>query len=211
VPRVKAAIKAQGYPEDRLRVLLVQLVHLIEGGKTAAMSTRAGEFVTLREVLDDVGRDAARFTFLTRRCDSHLDFDLDLARSQSQENPVYYVQYAHARLSSVFKKAKDQGISLSEPSHIDVSLLNTPEEIRLLKQLDIFPCLVAESALALEPYRISYYLTELAGQLHAYYNRHRFVGKDPDLTQARLLLAEMIKRVLHKGLGLLGVSAPDRL
>jgi len=211
VPRVKAAIKALGYPEDRLRVLLVQLVNLMEGGKAEAMSTRAGEFVTLREVLDDVGRDAARFTFLTRRCDSHLDFDLDLAKSQSQENPVYYVQYAHARLSSVFRKAKDEGISLAEPSHIDVSLLSTPEEINLLKQLDLFPRLVADSALALEPYRISYYLTELAGRLHAYYNRHRFVSSDPDLTQARLLLAEVTRKVLSKGLGLLGVSAPERL
>ncbi|NIA08188.1 MAG: arginine--tRNA ligase [Nitrospiraceae bacterium] len=211
VPRVKAAIKAQGYSEDRLRVLLVQLVHLIEGGKTAAMSTRAGEFVTLREVLDDVGRDAARFTFLTRRCDSHLDFDLDLAKKQSQENPVYYVQYAHARLSSVFRKAKEEGICLAEPNYIDVSLLSTPEEINLLKQLDLFPRLVADSALALEPYRISYYLTELAGRLHAYYNRHRFVSSDPDLTQARLLLANVTKRVLCKGLGLLGVSAPERL
>ncbi len=211
VPRVKAAIKAQGYPEDRLRVLLVQLVNLMEGGRPAAMTTRGGEFVTLREVLDDVGRDAARFMFLTRRCDSHLDFDLDLVKSQTQENPVYYVQYAHARLSSVFRKARDKGISLADPGHIDVSLLNTPEEIRLLKQLDLFPCLVAESAIALEPYRISYYLTELAGQLHVYYNRHRFVSDDPDLTQARLFLADVTKRVLHKGLGLLGVSAPDSL
>jgi arginyl-tRNA synthetase len=211
VARVKAAIKALGYKEDKLQVLLVQLVNLLEGGKIKAMSTRAGEFVTLREVLDDVGSDAARFIFLTRRCDSHLDFDLDLARSQSQENPVYYVQYAHARLSSVFRNAGEQEISLAEPQDIDNSLLNTPEDIKLLKQLDVFPCLVADAALALEPYRVSYYLTDLAGQLHGYYTRHRFITDDPDLTQARLLLAGVTRRVFRKGLGLLGVSAPEKM
>ncbi|OPL16051.1 MAG: arginine--tRNA ligase [delta proteobacterium ML8_D] len=211
VARVKAIIKALGYQEDKLQVLLVQLVNLLQGGKIKAMSTRAGEFVTLREVLDDVGKDAARFIFLTRRCDSHLDFDLDLAKSQSQENPVYYVQYAHARLSSVFRNAAEQGISLAEPQDIDVSLLNTPEDIKLLKQLDALPCLVADAALALEPYRVSYYLTGLAGQLHGYYTRHRFITDNPDLTQARLLLAYVTKTVFRKGLGLLGVSAPEKM
>ena len=211
IARVKAAIRALGYQEDKLQVLLVQLVNLLEGGKIKAMSTRAGEFVTLREMLDDVGSDAARFIFLTRRCDSHLDFDLDLARSQSQENPVYYVQYAHARLSSVFRNAGEQGISLAEPQDIDISLLSTPEDIKLLKQLDVFPCLVADAALALEPYRVSYYLTDLAGQLHGYYTRHRFITDDPDLTQARLLLADVTRKVFRKGLGLLGVSAPEKM
>lgn len=211
VARVKAVIKALGYQEDKLQVLLVQLVNLVEGGKIKAMSTRAGEFVTLREVLDDVGSDAARFIFLTRRCDSHLDFDLDLARSQNQENPVYYVQYAHARLSSVFRNAKEQGISLAEPQDVDISLLSTPEDIKLLKQLDAFPGLVADAALALEPYRVSYYLTELAGQLHGYYTRYRFITDDPDLTQARLLLADVTRRVFRKSLGLLGVSAPEKM
>jgi len=211
VARVKAAIKALGYQKDKLEVLLVQLVNLLEGGKIKAMSTRSGEFVTLREVLDDVGSDAARFIFLTRRCDSHLDFDLDLARSQNQENPVYYVQYAHARLSSVFRNAGEQEVSLAKPQDIDISLLSTPEDIKLLKQLDAFPCLVADAALALEPHRVSYYLTELAGQLHGYYTRHRFITDDPDLTQARLLLADVTKRVFRKGLGLLGVSAPEKM
>ena len=211
VARVKAAIKALGYQEDKLQVLLVQLVSLLEGGRIKAMSTRAGEFVTLREVLDDVGSDAARFMFLTRRCDSHLDFDLALARSQSQENPVYYVQYAHARLSSIFRNAREQEISLAKPQDIDVSLLSTPQDIKLLKQLDAFPCLVADAALALEPYRVSYYLTELASQLHGYYTRHRFITDDEDLTQARLLLARVTRRVFRKGLGLLGVSAPEEM
>jgi arginyl-tRNA synthetase len=211
VPRVKAAVEALGYSGKTLHVLLVQLVNLLEGGKLKAMSTRAGEYVTLREVLDDVGRDAARFIFLTRRCDSHLDFDLDLARSQGQENPVYYVQYAHARLASVFRNADEQGIVPAPPETVDVSLLENPEDLQLLKRLNAFPQIVRDSALTLEPHRISYYLTDLAGQLHGYYARYRFISDNKELTQARLLLARVAKTVLRKGLGLLGVSAPERM
>ncbi len=210
VPRVKAALKALGYEPERLNVLLVQLVNLLEGGKVKAMSTRAGEFVTLRQVLDDVGVDATRFIFLTRKCDSHLDFDLDVARKQSQENPVYYVQYAHARLCSVFATAADRGIELA-PDSVDVSLLSDSEEIGLMKFLVRFPEVVAASATSLEPHRISYYLTELAGMLHKYYTKHRFIGDDPELTQARLLLAEVTKTVLRNGLELLGVEAPEKM
>ncbi len=211
VPRVKAAIKALGHDPERLHVLLVQLVNLLEGGELKAMSTRAGEFVTLRQVLDDVGVDATRFIFLTRKCDSHLDFDLDVARKQSQENPVYYVQYAHARLSSVFSMAKARGIGIVEPEEVDLSLLDDPEEIRLMKFLARFPEVVSGSALSLEPHRISYYLTELAGMLHKYYTTHRFIGDDPGLTQARLLLAEVTRTVLKNGLDLLGVHAPEKM
>ncbi len=211
VPRVKAAIKALGHDPERLHVLLVQLVNLLEGGKLKAMSTRAGEFVTLRQVLDDVGVDATRFIFLTRKCDSHLDFDLDLARKQSQENPVYYVQYAHARLSSVFAMARERGIETVEPGKVELSLLDDPEEIRLMKFLARFPEVVSGSAVSLEPHRISYYLTELAGMLHKYYTRHRFIGDDPGLTQARLLLADVTRTVLKNGLDLLGVEAPEKM
>jgi len=211
VPRVKAAIKALGHDPERLNVLLVQLVNLLEGGELKAMSTRAGEFVTLRQVLDDVGVDATRFIFLTRKCDSHLDFDLDVARKQSQENPVYYVQYAHARLSSVFAMARERGIGIMEPEEVDLSLLDDPEEIRLMKFLARFPEVVSGSALSLEPHRISYYLTELAGMLHKYYTTHRFIGDDPGLTQARLLLAEVTRTVLKNGLDLLGVQAPEKM
>ena len=211
VPRVRAALKAMGHPPDRLRVLLVQLVNLMEAGKPKAMSTRAGEFVTLREVLNDVGSDAARFMFLTRRCDSHLDFDLELARKQSQENPVYYVQYAHARLASVLRTAKEQEVDLWEPDQVDLSLLDTDEETDILKQAEAFPGLIADSALALEPHRISYYLSNLAGHLHSYYNKCRFISEDQDLTQARLLLARVMKRIFRKGLNLLGVSAPEKM
>ncbi len=211
VPRVKAAVAAMGFDPDALNVLLLQLVNLIEAGQVKAMTTRGGEFVTLREVMDDVGTDAARFIFLTRRCDSHLDFDLDLARSQSQENPVYYVQYAHARLASVFRTAKEAGVEMKEPEEINLSLLDSPEEIKLMKLLASFPELVAKSASALEPHRISYYLTELAGLLHKYYTTHRFIGDDNSLTQARLLLADVIKTVLKNGLNLLGVNAPEKM
>ncbi len=211
VPRVKAAIKALGHDPERLHVLLVQLVNLLEGGRLRAMSTRAGEFVTLRQVLDDVGVDATRFIFLTRKCDSHLDFDLDLARKQSQENPVYYVQYAHARLSSVFAIARERGIETVEPGKVELSLLDDPEEIRLMKFLARFPEVVSGSAVSLEPHRISYYLTELAGMLHKYYTRHRFIGDDPGLTQARLLLADVTRTVLKNGLDLLGVEAPEKM
>ncbi len=211
VPRIKAALEALGYDPERLNVLLVQLVNLLEGGKVKAMSTRAGEFVTLRQVLDDVGVDATRFIFLTRKCDSHLDFDLDVARKQSQENPVYYVQYAHARLCSVFATAAERGIKPVAPADIDISLLNDPEEIGLMKFLVRFPEVVAASATSLEPHRISYYLTELAGMLHKYYTKHRFIGDDPELTQARLLLAKVTKTVLKNGLELLGVEAPEKM
>ncbi len=211
VPRVKAAISALGGRPQSLHVLLVQLVNLMEAGEKKAMSTRAGEFVTLKAVLDEVGRDAARFIFLTRKCDSHLDFDLDLARQQSQENPVYYVQYAHARLCSVFRKAREQGVSMKPVDEIDTSLLKEQEEMEILQKLDSFPFVVAESAKALEPHRISFYLTELAAMLHGYYTKFRFISGDAELTQARLLLAQGARQVVQNGLHLLGVSAPETM
>jgi arginyl-tRNA synthetase len=211
VPRIKAAVMALGYPEDRLKVVLVQFVSLIEGGETISMSTRSGEFVTLREVLDEVGRDAARFMFLTRKSDSQLDFDLALARKQGQENPVYYVQYAHARLSSILKNAQEQGLWPKDVEHADAGLLDTPEDLDLIKHLDAFPQVVQESAMALEPHRVSYYLTELAALFHNYYTKNRFICEDRGLTCARLLLAEATRQVLKKALGLLGVSAPEQM
>jgi arginyl-tRNA synthetase len=211
VPRVRAAMEAQGYPPDMLRVLLIQLVNLLENGEKKSMSTRAGEFVTLREVLDDVGSDAARFIFLTRKCDSKLDFDLDLARSQTQDNPVFYVQYAHARLASVFRNAEQQSIPPVQPEKARVSMLTEPEEIRIIKHVNAFPSVVSESALALEPHRITYFLTELASLIHSYYNKFRFVSDDIELTMARLLMADVCKKVLKQGLELAGVSAPEKM
>ncbi len=211
IPRVKAVINALGFEEEKLQVLLVQLVNLLQDGRLKQMSTRAGQFVTLREVLDDVGTDAARFMFLTRKCDSQLDFDLDLAKRQSQDNPVYYVQYAHARLCSVFRNAVSQGMTLGDISSIDTSRLTAPEEMKLMQVLAEFPVVVSQAAAALEPHRISYYLTELASLLHSYYTKYRFIEDDMDLGRARLLLAQALRNVFVTGLDLLGVSAPEKM
>ncbi|MGQ9688232.1 MAG: arginine--tRNA ligase [Desulfobaccales bacterium] len=209
VPRMLAAAEALGFKE-RLKIILVQLVSLLRHGEPVAMTTRGGTFVTLREVLDEVGKDAARFIFLTRRADAHLDFDLEVAKQQNAENPVYYVQYAHARLASVFRQAKAQGIAFA-PDPALLPLLSLPEELTLLKLLAGYPELVEGAARSLEPHRLTYFLTELASQLHSYYYKHRFISEDAALTQARLWLVWGIKTVLAHGLGILGVSGPESM
>jgi arginyl-tRNA synthetase len=173
------------------------------------MSTRAGEFVTLRDVMDEVGKDAARFIFLTRRSDAPLDFDLELARRQGSENPVYYVQYAHARLCSVFRTAAERGVAMEEGA--DFGLLKLEEELALIKRLAVYPDVVEGAAYYLEPHRVAYYLTDLAAQFHAYYNKHRILSEEPGLTQARLHLAAALKAVFANALGLLSVSAPESM
>jgi arginyl-tRNA synthetase len=210
VPRVKAAVEALGYTSDRLRVLLVQFVTLVREGAKISMSTRSGEFVTLREVLDEVGPDAARFFFLTKRCDSHLDFDLDLAKKHSKDNPVYYVQYAHARVRSIFRIAgeRDINVDMTDP---DFTALVLPEEMRIVKHLAQFPDVVTESAEVLEPHRITFYLMELAELFHAYYHDNRVLIEDPRVKKARLCLFEAVRTVVYNGLNILGVSAPDRM
>jgi arginyl-tRNA synthetase len=209
VPRLQAAAQALG-GKNRLHVILVQLVSLLRHGEPVAMTTRGGTFVTLREVLDEVGKDAARFIFLTRRADAHLDFDLELAKQQNAENPVYYVQYAHARLASVFRQAETQGITPS-PHPAQLPLLSLPEELDLLKMLANYPDLVEGAARQLEPHRITYFLTELASRLHSYYYKHRFISEDAELTQARLWLVLGVKAVLAHGLGILGVTGPESM
>ena len=173
IPRIQAAVEAFGYSKERLRIVLVQMVSLLRGGSKVEMSKRAGEFVTLREVMDEVGADAAKFFFLMRRSDSHLEFDLDLAKQQSAENPVYYVQYAHARLASLFRVAGERGIPLPSTEGVDAPLLVGPDEVRLIKHLSYFPALVEGSATSLEPHRVTFYLQNLAGHLHTYYYKHR--------------------------------------
>jgi len=210
VPRLQAAVEALGCA-GRLKVILVQLVSLLRQGQPLAMTTRGGTFVTLREVLDEVGRDAARFIFLTRRPDSQLEFDLDLAKQQSSENPVYYVQYAHARLASVFRQAEAQNIPGGEPDPRLFPRLALPEELSLLKLLAGYPELVEAAARNLEPHRLTYFLTELAAQLHSYYYKHRFVSEDLELTRARLGLVAGVKTVLAHGLQILGVAAPESM
>ena len=212
VPRIKAVVEALGFDPKKLNIILVQLVNLLRGGQPVAMSTRAGEFVTLREVMDEVGVDAARYMFLTRRSDSSLDFDLELAKAQSSENPVYYVQYAHARISSLFAVAAERGVKLDvETAFKHLDRLEEPQEIQLTKILGEFPFVVKKSAECLEPHRIPYYLHELASTFHAYYNHHRIITDDDALTQARLALAGAIHIVLKNALKLIGLSAPDKM
>lgn len=210
VPRLMAAAQAMGF-KDRLRILLVQLVTLLRQGEPVAMTTRGGTFVTLREVIDEVGKDAARFIFLTRRSDAHLDFDLEVAKQQSAENPVYYVQYAHARLASVFRQPGAEGLETQEPDPALFPLLSLPEELELAKMLAGYPEVVEAAATYLEPHRITYFLTELASRLHSYYYKHRFISDDLNLTRARLALVKGVKTVLAHGLGLLGVTAPETM
>ena len=212
VPRVKAALQAMGLDEKKLDVLLVQFAVLYEGGKKKQMSTRSGEFVTLRELRKDVGADAARFFYVMRKCEQHLDFDLDLARSQSNENPVYYVQYAHARICSVLRQAEEKGIStqLSAGSE-NLDQLSESHEQDLLKSLARYPEVVMNAAINEEPHQLTHYLRELANDLHTYYNAHQFLVDDAAVRDARLKLILATRQVLANGLGLIGVSAPEKM
>jgi len=210
-PRMKAGVQCLGNPVERLKIILVQFVTLLREGKPVSMSTRSGEFVTLREVMDEVGKDAARFMFLTRRSDSHLDFDLELVKKESSENPVYYVQYAHARIMNIFKQAEERGIPMPSVDSTDLSLLVLPEEIRMIKLIASYPELIEASAQALEPHRITFYLQDLATALHNYYFHHRVITDDRKLTEARLILLQGVKQVLKSGLTIIGVSAPERM
>jgi len=211
IPRMKAAVEASGTDPDHFQVILVQLVNLLRGGAPVAMSTRAGEFVTLQDVVKEVGRDAARFLFLTRHYDSPLDFDLEVAKQKSNDNPVYYVQYVHARIASICAKAE---IDLKEGAPLEpqaLATLNTPEDVQLIKQLNRYPDIVQTSARFMEPHRVTFYLMTLAGAFHSYYNRQRVLTDDPIATKGRLYLVTAVQKVIRNGLALLGVSAPDRM
>ncbi len=211
IPRMKAAVQALGRKEGDLQVLLIQFVNLLRGGQQVSMSTRSGEFVTLREVIDEVGVNATRYFFAMRRSDSHLDFDLDLAKSESTDNPVYYVQYAHARIHSIFREAAARGIKVPDIDQTDLSLLVEPEETALIKRLSAFPEEVEKAAEDLAPHRIVFYAYDLAGDFHSFYNAHRVLGVEPDMERARLLLAESSRIVLANALSLLGISAPEQM
>jgi arginyl-tRNA synthetase len=175
------------------------------------MSTRAGEFVTLRDVVDEVGRDAARFIFLTRSTDSPLDFDLDVAKSQSNDNPVYYVQYVHARISSILRKAADHGISVADGTGSSVDGHYGVDDIQLIKVMARYPHVIRLSALSAEPHRVTFYLMELAAAFHSYYNKQRVISENADLTKNRLHLVTAVQKVIRNGLALLGVSAPEQM
>ncbi len=211
VDRMKAAVFALGKQKEDLQILLVQFVNLLRHGKPVAMSTRAGEFVTLREVREEVGRDAARFIFLTRKADSKLDFDLDLAKERSNDNPVFYVQYAHARICSITRNADQAGICIPEAGDCDLTLLDLPEEKELVRHLAALPDVVDGAAMSLEPYRLTNYLREISTTLHNYYYHHRVLTDDDNLTAARLALVTAVRTVIKKALTLLGVTAPERM
>ena len=217
VPRIKAVLKAQGLPENWLSVLLIQLVKLWKDGNEIRMSKRAGNFVSLGELLDEVGVDAARFIFLTKNHDSTLDFDIDLVKKQDSNNPVYYVQYAHARVCSIFRKAASEGISM--PAHPEMLLnrLVLNEEMQLIRQMEEFPSLLKDICRSLEPHRLTFYLSFLAASFHKYFNlgtkipEHRIVTDDKELSRARLCLADAVRIVIANGLNLLGITAPEKM
>ncbi len=213
VDRILAGIQAMGKNRESVRVVLVQLVNLLRGGQPVAMSTRGGEFVTLREVVDEVGKDATRFIFLTRRTDSPLDFDLEVAKARSNDNPVYYVQYAHARLCRIFEVARERGFSFDwrSASAQSLHLLQVREELQLMKLLGEYPEVLGECARSLEPHYIPYYLHQLVSLFHGYYHDNRILGDDDRLTEARLCLALAVKEVIANALALLGVSAPEKM
>ena len=211
IPRVTGAIEASGLNRDRFHVILVQLVNLLREQVPVAMSTRAGEFVTLNEVVQEVGRDAARFIFLTRHYESPLDFDLELAKKKTNDNPVFYVQYVHARISSISQKSRERGLYELGWDETTAVMLQEPEEINLIKTMIRYPEVVEDSAKYMEPHRITFYLMDLASSFHAYYNKHRVLSDDPLLSKGRLYLVLAVQKVIRNGLSLLGVSAPDRM
>ena len=211
VPDVLAGVRALGYDDSKVTVVLHQFVTLTREGKQVKMSTRKANFITVDELFDEVGPDVVRFFFLTRKADSQLEFDLDLAAKESQENPVFYVQYANARLSSIQKKAIEKGVSKTDLAKAPMERLCLPEELNMLKALASYPELVEAAALDLSPHRIIFFLLDLAGQFHSYYNRHMVISDDHELTQARLWLAEALRIVFRNGLVVVGLSAPESM
>jgi len=209
VPRVKAALAAMGDDTSKLDVLLVQFAVLYSGGEKMQMSTRSGEFVTLRELRQEVGNDAARFFYVLRKCEQHMDFDLDLAKSRSNDNPVYYVQYAHARIESVFRQLSEKKLSWDKDNGAGtLDVLVEDHEVALMTCVSRYPEIVEQAAQAHEPHQVAYYLRELATDFHTYYNAHQFLVEDEALRDARLYLVHAVGQTLRNGLALLGVSAP---
>ncbi|MDN5331354.1 MAG: arginyl-tRNA synthetase [Tepidanaerobacteraceae bacterium] len=218
VPRMKGALAALGYDPDKLTIIIMQLVRLYRNGEIARMSKRTGRAVTLADLVEEVGKDAARFFFNLRGADTHLDFDLDLAVKQSEENPVYYVQYAHARIASILRQAAQQNVKVPEkddlaPSEMErlLSMLTCETEIELVKKLADFPETIRVAATTLSPYRIANYTLELASAFHSFYNVCRVLTGDEDLTKARLMLVKAVQQVLKNAFKILGISAPERM
>ena len=211
IPRMKAAVAALGYDPARLEVLVLQMVSLYQGGELVKMSKRTGQGVTLTELIEEVGRDAARYFFIMRSLDSQLDFDLDLAKSHSNDNPVYYVQYAHARIASIFRQMAEAGIAFDSRAKAELKLLSTPFEQDLIRKLGDYPEEVSAAARDRAPHRIARFAHELAGLFHSFYNGCRVLGVEPELTIARLALVAATQRVLKHALSILGVDAPEKM
>ena len=210
IARVKASIAAFNHDPEKLEIILVQFANLYRGGKKVQMSTRSGSFVTLEDLRNEVGNDAARFFYILRKSEQHMDFDLDLAKSKTNENPVFYIQYAYARISSVFRQVQDKGINFNHKG-ADLSLLLEESEKTILRELNRYKGIIESSALQYEPHQLAYYLRDLAAHFHSYYNSCPFILEDQNLTQARLSLIYATKQVLENGLHILGVSAPDSM
>ena len=211
VPRMEAVLQAMGYDKNIFKILLIQFVSLLRGGEKVAMSTRSGEFETLSDVVNEVGVDAARYYFLMRSSDAHLDFDLELAKQETSENPVFYIQYAHARICSIFRGAEEKGIQFPGNGSIDLSLLVEDEEFSIIKAILAFPEVVEKSAIALEVHRISHYLLDLVSRFHGYYSRHRVISDDVPLTLARLYLLDGLRITIRNGFDLMGISVPEKM
>ena len=211
VPRMEAVLQAMGYDKNIFKILLIQFVSLLRGGEKVAMSTRSGEFETLSDVVNEVGVDAARYYFLMRSSDAHLDFDLELAKQETSENPVFYIQYAHARICSIFRGAEEKGIQFPGNGSNDLSLLVEEEEFSIIKAILAFPEVVEKSALALEVHRISHYLLDLVSRFHGYYSRHRVISDDVPLTLARLYLLDGLRITIRNGFDLMGISVPEKM
>ena len=210
IPRVKASIEALGHNSDKLEILLVQFANLYRGGSKVQMSTRSGSFVTLEDLRAEVGNDAARFFYILRKSEQHMDFDLDLAKSKTNENPVYYIQYAHARICSVFKQADEKELEL-DMSQANLSLLTEETEKDILRELSRFRSVLESSAIQYEPHQLAYYLRDLSNHFHSYYNACKFIVDDKNLTQARLALINATQQILKNGLSILGVGAPESM
>ena len=210
IPRVKASIEALGHNSDKLEILLVQFANLYRGGSKVQMSTRSGSFVTLEDLRAEVGNDAARFFYILRKSEQHMDFDLDLAKSKSNENPVYYIQYAHARICSVFKQADEKELEL-DVSQANLSLLTEEIEKDILRELSRFRSVLESSAIQYEPHQLAYYLRDLSNHFHSYYNACKFIVDDKNLTQSRLALINATQQILKNGLSILGVGAPESM
>ena len=207
-PRVQAAMEATNRDPEKLEIVYIQFANLLRAGKKVTMSTRSGEFITLRELMDEVTTEAARFFYINRKADQHLDFDLDLAKDQSKDNPLYYIQYAHARICSVLKKSNAQIMDLERA---DLTLLDTEKEIEIQKTLNQYPALIERAAKSSEPHLLCYYLKDLSGLFHSYYNSEKFIIEDKKLMVSRLFLLKGVKQVLVNGLSILGIKAPEEM